>query len=221
MVHVGELPLHPPPCQPAKTMEASGVTASLIDVPEANDAEQPVLLPVRQEMPVGVLTTAPVPFPVKASVRLKLLGGGGAGGFTVIVTLAVAPLYVLVSVGVNVTESVCVPAASTVPAGGLYANVPATLAVASNCGAPRGVGFVIAAGCGQVIVGVAFAVELGFPVLAAFEAAPHEIRIAHAGTRIASDTKESKESLFHTTTPRPRMAQAGMAYTRRDSVASA
>ena len=40
-VHVGVVPLHPPPCQPAKIMEASGVTASLIDVLEANDAEQP------------------------------------------------------------------------------------------------------------------------------------------------------------------------------------
>jgi hypothetical protein len=100
-------------------MEASGVTASLIDVPEANDAEQPVLLPVRQEMLAGVLTTAPVPFPAKARVSVKLVAGGGADEFTVIVTLAVALLYALVSVGVNVTESVCVPASSTVPAGGL------------------------------------------------------------------------------------------------------
>jgi len=99
-------------------MEASGVTASWIDLPEANDAEQPVLS-VRQEMPDGVLTTAPVPFPAKASVSLKLLGGGGPGGFTVIVTLAVASLYGLVSPGVNVTESVCGPASSTVPDGGL------------------------------------------------------------------------------------------------------
>jgi hypothetical protein len=100
-------------------MEASGVTASLIDVPEKNDAEQPVLLPVRQEMLAGVLTTAPVPFPAKARVSVKLVAGGGADEFTVIVTLAVALLYVLVSVRVNVTESVCVPASSTVPAGGL------------------------------------------------------------------------------------------------------
>jgi hypothetical protein len=121
-VHVGALPLHPPPCQPAKTMEASGVTASLIDVLEANDAEQPVLLPVRQEMPAGVLTTAPVPFPAKASVSSKLLAGGVAG----------------------------------VPIG------------------------------------------LGFPVLVAFETPPHEIRIAHAGTNIASEITERKENLFRT-----------------------
>jgi len=50
--------------------------------------------------------------------------GGGVGvgevaGVTMMLTLAVALLYLLVSFGVNVTESVCVPAANTVPAGGL------------------------------------------------------------------------------------------------------
>jgi hypothetical protein len=174
----------------------------LIDVPEANDAEQPVLLPVRQEMLAGVLTTAPVPFPAKASVSVKLVGDGDVDGFTVIVTLAVALLYLPVSVGVNATASVCVPASSTVPAGGLYANVPATFAVASNCAVPKGVGFVIAAGCDQVIVGVVFAVPLGFPVLVAFETPPHDIRIAHSGTKIAREITERKVSLFRTTTPR-------------------
>ena len=57
-------------------------------------------------------------------------------------------------VGVNVTKSVWVPAVSTVPAGGLYTNVPATLAVASNCVELRAVELVIAAGAAHVMVGV-------------------------------------------------------------------
>ena len=67
-VHVGTVPLHPPPCQPAKTIAGSGVTVSLIVVPEGSDAEQALLLPVRHEIPAGVLTTAPVPFPLKVIV---------------------------------------------------------------------------------------------------------------------------------------------------------
>src|SRR5688572_483594 len=43
-------------------------------------------------------------------------------GKTLRVTFVVAISYVVVSVGVNVTERVCVPASKTVPAGGLYAN---------------------------------------------------------------------------------------------------
>ena len=35
-------------------------------------------------------------------------------------------------------------------------------------------------------------VGLGFPVLVAFETPPHEIRIAHAGTSIASEITERK-----------------------------
>src|SRR5262245_42468017 len=58
------------------------------------------------------------------------------------------------SSGVNVTDSVCVPASSTVPAGGEYTNVPGKFAVACNCAAPMGVAYVMASGCGQVIVGV-------------------------------------------------------------------
>jgi len=62
-VQVGVIPVQDPPCHPAKTIFASGVTVNLMDVPEARDTEQPVLLPVRHEMPVGVLTTEPVPTP--------------------------------------------------------------------------------------------------------------------------------------------------------------
>ena len=59
-------------------------------------------------------------------------------------------------VGVNVTESVCpAPAASTVPAGGTYTNVPGTLAVAFNCVALSAVPAVMLAGAAHVMVGVA------------------------------------------------------------------
>lgn len=81
IVQVGAVPLHPPPCQPVSTMEGSGVAASLTLVPDANDAEQPLLLlPDRQEIPDGVLTTAPVPPPAKAIVSSKFVVGGGGGG---------------------------------------------------------------------------------------------------------------------------------------------
>jgi hypothetical protein len=52
---------------------------------------------------------------------------------TVIVVVSVAVVLSVVSVGVKVTESVCVPAVSTVPAAGKYAKVPGTDAVASSC----------------------------------------------------------------------------------------
>ncbi|HVN19410.1 MAG TPA: hypothetical protein VMU05_11570 [Dongiaceae bacterium] len=74
-VHVGLLPLHPEPCHPPTRVDESGVATSLIDVPEGKDAEQPLLLPVWHEMPSGVLTTAPVPFPAKATVNWTLVGG--------------------------------------------------------------------------------------------------------------------------------------------------
>ena len=48
-----------------------------------------------------------------------------------------------------------VPMLSTVPAGGRYANTPATLAVAVNCGAPSAVPYVMAAGFAQLMTGVA------------------------------------------------------------------
>jgi hypothetical protein len=60
-----------------------------------------------------------------------------------------------VSVGVNVTLSVCAPVAlSTVPAAGVYANVPSTFAVAFNCAAPSVSPTAAAAGVAHVITGV-------------------------------------------------------------------
>ena len=50
--------------------------------------------------------------------------------FTTRLTFAVAVVYVLVSVGVNVTDKVSVPVAGNVPAAGLYAKLPGTDAVA-------------------------------------------------------------------------------------------
>jgi hypothetical protein len=50
---------------------------------------------------------------------------------------------------VKVTESDWLPAFKTVPAAGVYANVPATAHVASNCVELRGVPYVIDAGGGQ------------------------------------------------------------------------
>jgi hypothetical protein len=52
-----------------------------------------------------------------AHVIVGMVGEGEE--FTIMLTLAVALVYALVSVGVKVMESVCVPACSTVPAGGL------------------------------------------------------------------------------------------------------
>lgn len=57
------------------------------------------------------------------------------------------------SVGVNITVSVCAPAASTVPAAGEYANDPGTLAVASSCVELSAVPDVMAPGAAQEIVG--------------------------------------------------------------------
>lgn len=45
-------------------------------VPEENEAEQPWLLPVRQEIPCGLLTTAPVPVPLKLTAKLFEVFGG-------------------------------------------------------------------------------------------------------------------------------------------------
>jgi hypothetical protein len=72
------------------------------------------------------------------------------------VTLAIADALIVVLAGVNVTESVRVPAASTDPAGGAYANVPGTLALALNCVAPSAVPYAIGAGFAHVMVGVVF-----------------------------------------------------------------
>jgi hypothetical protein len=59
-----------------------------------------------------------------------------------------------VSVGIKVTESVCVPAPKMVPAAGTYANVPGTEAVAFNCAPLNAAPYVIATGADQEIVGV-------------------------------------------------------------------
>ncbi len=69
--------------------------------------------------------------PLRVSVAVAL--------FTVRDTVSEAELYALVSVGVKLTCSVCVPASSTVPAAGVYEKLPATEAVASSSLAPSAV----------------------------------------------------------------------------------
>lgn len=134
--------------------------------------------------------------------RVAVLGlGGGADAFTVIVTLAVALLYVLVSFGVNDTDKVCVPASSTVPEGGLYANVPGTLAVAFSCADPNGVGLGIGAGAGQLIVGVVFA-GLGVGDVDAVEDPPQDINVVKRGIKTASEIRRTKNCLLRNTAPR-------------------
>lgn len=78
----------------------------------------------------------------------------GVDLLTTRVTLVVAVVKSVVSVGVNVTDKVCVPAPSTVPAAGVYTNVPGTFAVASSCAPLSAVPKVIAAGAVQVTTGV-------------------------------------------------------------------
>src|SRR6267142_5734849 len=78
---------------------------------------------------------------------------------TAIATVAVAVVKLAASVGVNVADRTCAapaPALRTVPAAGVYTNVPDTFPVAFNCVAPSGVPNVIAAGALHVIVGAAF-----------------------------------------------------------------
>ena len=58
------------------------------------------------------------------------------------------------SVGVKVTERVCVPEVSTVPNAGVYVKVPATVEVAFNCAALKAVPYETDAGAAQLIVGV-------------------------------------------------------------------
>src|ERR671923_79857 len=74
---------------------------------------------------------------------------------TVRLTVAVAPVKFTASIGVKVTDSNCRPALSTVPAAGVYVNVPGTLLVAFSCVPLNGVPYVISAGVGQVMVAVA------------------------------------------------------------------
>ena len=64
-------------------------------------------------------------------------------------------MYREASVGVKVTESVCVPAGSEYPAEGVYVNLPGTEAVALSCAALRGIPQVIPAGFAQVMAGSA------------------------------------------------------------------
>jgi hypothetical protein len=75
-----------------------------------------------------------VPGVMTAGVGQVILG---VAWLTMSCTEAVAAEYVFISVGVKVTESVCVPAGSTVPAAGVYVKVPAMFAVAFNCPPPR------------------------------------------------------------------------------------
>ena len=79
--------------------------------------------------------------------------GAVRGPFTTSVCVTVAVEYRVRSAGVKVALSVCVPAGSTVPATGLYANVPFTFAVAFSCVAPSAVPCVIGAGAAQVSTG--------------------------------------------------------------------
>ena len=58
------------------------------------------------------------------------------------------------SVGVNVTIKVCIPAPRTVPAAGEYANVPGVLALAFNWAPLKAVPYVMAAGVVQEILGL-------------------------------------------------------------------
>ena len=94
-----------------------------------------------------------VPLVIAAGVGQLIVG---VALFTVSVTLPVAELKLVVLLGVNVTDSVWLPAPSVVPAAGEYAKLPAVLAVASSCAPPNAVPYVIADGVGQVIVGVVF-----------------------------------------------------------------
>ena len=64
-------------------------------------------------------------------------------------------------------DSVRVPAVSTVPAAGEYANVPGTLAAAFSCAAPSGVPYAIDAGVGHAIEGVALATTIDALAVAA------------------------------------------------------
>ena len=62
----------------------------------------------------------------------------------------------MVSVGVKVTDRVCVPACQHSAGGRRIDKGPGTLAVASSCVLLRAVPYVMFAGVAQVIVGVAW-----------------------------------------------------------------
>ncbi len=61
----------------------------------------------------------------------------------------------MVSVGVNVVESVCGPAPNTVPVPGEYEKLPGVEVLAFSCEDPSAVPYVIADGVGHEIDGVA------------------------------------------------------------------
>ena len=62
----------------------------------------------------------------------------------------------MISVGVKFTDNTWLePVFNIVPADGVYANVPATLAVAFSCVADKGVPYTMGAGVFHVTVGVA------------------------------------------------------------------
>jgi len=101
----------------------------------------------------------------------------------VIATVAVAVVKLAASVGVNVADSTCAaPALRTVPAAGVYTNVPGTLAVAFNCVAPSGVLNVIASGALHVIVGAAFPTAIATVAVAVVKLA------ASVGVNVADRT---------------------------------
>ncbi len=68
-------------------------------------------------------------------LTVTVVGGEMLKSCTVRLTEAVVMRKCTMSSGVNVTESFCVPAKRTVPAGGEYTNMPGTLDVAFNCAA--------------------------------------------------------------------------------------
>ena len=69
--HFNVVPLHPPPLQPPKTISGSGVTVSFTVVLDGTDMLHLLLAPVRQEIPDGLLSTAPVPVPLNVTLTSK------------------------------------------------------------------------------------------------------------------------------------------------------
>lgn len=89
-VHVELVPWHPPPFHPANTMSGSGTTVSLTRLPAATEILQAPLAPVWQEMPEGLLRTAPVPVPWKATLTWNS-EGEGAGELGLLPELLLTP----------------------------------------------------------------------------------------------------------------------------------
>ena len=75
------------------------------------------------------------------------------------------------SVGVNVTDNVCVPAFRIVPAIGEYENVPGTGVLAFSCVEVSGVPYVMPEGAGHVIAGIALSTTIVTVVVTALKAA--------------------------------------------------